>query len=377
MPAKFFKIKSKNKPYFLSIPSLDDFDYQEANTVDINIILEKPNISLYCLDFSRKWAIFVETDPEVDIDQFPFFYQAQYDHAKNLIAITFSELLEIGKQLEIPENLVIVYSVGRCGSTLVHSAFNQLENTLSLSEPGVYDQLVIMRQWDGSNDAEISELIESCTKILCTSSRLDDHSYRWVIKLRSYGIEIADLIFKHFPKAKIIFLYRDTETWMKSVFRASLGEIPNTVDSLKAMQNQVSQVSPLIHQDEQDQPLSYLQILTLAWLSVMEGYLRLHQQGVLALAIRFQDLITAPQQTIIEILKYCDLPTTNLIQVFEVLQKDSQADTILSKANLNNQQVELTEEDLKEIRATLQEHSTIKTSDFIVPNTLDLKRSEI
>lgn len=73
MPAKFFKIQSKNKPYFLSIPSLDDFHYQEANTVDINIILEKPNISLYCLDFSRKWAIFVETDPEVDIDQFPFF----------------------------------------------------------------------------------------------------------------------------------------------------------------------------------------------------------------------------------------------------------------------------------------------------------------
>jgi ribosomal protein S13 len=59
------------------------------------------------------------------------------------------------------------------------------------------------------------------------------------------------------------------------------------------------------------------------------------------------------------------------------LQKDSQADTILSKANLNNQQVKLTQEDLKEIRATLQEHSTIKTSDFIVPNTLDLKRSEI
>lgn len=69
----FLKSRAKINPISLSIPSLDDFHYQEANTVDINIILEKPNISLYCLDFSRKWAIFVETDPEVDIDQFPFF----------------------------------------------------------------------------------------------------------------------------------------------------------------------------------------------------------------------------------------------------------------------------------------------------------------
>jgi hypothetical protein len=359
MNAKTLIIKSKNKSYSLGIPYLADFEYQEGEIIDINIILEKSNISLYCLDFSQKWAIFVETPAAIDLYQFPFFYQAQYNHAQKLIRISFADLIEITKKLEIPQKLLLIYSVGRCGSTLLHSAFNQVKNTVSFSEPGVYSQLIIMRQWDGSNDVEISILIESCTKILCKSSESNHNLQNWVIKFRSYDIEIADLLFKHFPEAKIIFLSRDIKTWMKSMFRASLGEFPNTVESLQEMQNECSQIIALIANYKQNKPLSYVKMLTLGWISIMQRYRSFQEQGISSLAVRFEDLTIAPQKVITEILNYCDIPVTDFSQIFESLNQDSQSDTVLSQANLKKQQIELTEDDLNEIRETLKEHSSI------------------
>ncbi|MEA5536724.1 sulfotransferase domain-containing protein [Crocosphaera sp. XPORK-15E] len=367
--AKILQIKSKIKPHFLSIPSLEDFDYQEVERIDIDSIINQSNISLYCLEFSQKIAIFVETNPNINLYQFPFFYQAQYDYAQRLIAVTFEDLSKIAQEVEKPKKLVIIYSVGRCGSTLLNSIFNQIKNTVSFSEPGVYDQLVIMRQWDGSNDPEISQLVENCTKLLCRSFL----SYTQVIKFRSYGIELADLILKQFPEAKIIFLYRDAKSWIKSAFRASLGDIPNNIDSLLEIEKEASQISPLVANYQHNKSLSYVKILTLAWLSVMERYLSLETQFPSSIAVRFKTLKTSPKQTILELLKYCDLPITNLHQVLKVLEKDSQANTVLSKANLNKQEVELTTKDLKEIRETLKKSLTIVTPDFIVPNTLYLK----
>ncbi|GBF80253.1 sulfotransferase [Aphanothece sacrum] len=367
--AKILKINRKNKPHSLGIPCLEDFDYEEEKWIDINLIIHQPNINLYCLDFSEKLAIFVETNPGIDLYQFPFFYQAQYNHAQRLIVITFDDLSKIAQEREKPQKLILIYSVGRCGSTLLNSVFNQLENTVSFSEPGVYDQLVIMRQWDGSNDGQISQLVENCTKLFCKSGQTSTQ----VIKFRSYGIEIADLILQNFPEAKIIFLYRDIESWMDSAFRASLGKIPEQIDSLLEMDKEASQISPLIANYRKDKPLSYVKILTLLWLSVMERYLLLEKQFPSSIAIRFEDLKADSQQTVLEILKYCDIPTNNLSQVFEVLQKDSQADTVLSKMNLREQQVELTTKDINEIRETLKESLIILTSDFIVPNTLFLK----
>ncbi len=344
------QIKHKNKPYSLSIPSLDDFDYEEDTSINIDELISNPNISLYCLDFAQKLAIFVETNTDTKITQLPFFYQGQYEAAQRLIIISFAQLNEIAEKIEPPQKQILIYSVGRCGSTLLHSVFNQLKNTISFSEPGVYDQLVMMRQWDGSNEAEIGELVKNCTKLLAKSSNFSIQ----VIKFRSYGIEIADLLLKHFPDSKILFITREVESWMKSAFRASLGNIPTDINSLVEMQKEASQISPLIAKYQLNPPLSYVKILTLAWLSVKERYLSLEKQFPSSLVINFQDLNTTPKTTILDILKYCDLPTTNLDSVWEILNKDSQKNTVLAQENINEQSVKLTSQDLAEIREILK-----------------------
>jgi hypothetical protein len=230
---------------------------------------------------------------------------------------------------------------------------------------------VAIRERDGSNDAEVSELLQSCTKVLCKSPKHSSFPFTWAIKFRSFGIEIADLMFKHFPDAKTIFLYRDAETWLRSAVRAFVQDDINSAEYLAAIQASLSPLVPLIDKrfSEKGVSLSIAKIGTLMWLSVMECYLKLNQQAVPMLAVRFKELISLPKQTIKEVFKYCNIPTTDLEVVFQILDRDSQAGTVLSRANIQKNQFELPDDFMAEVERTLLEHPTIQTPHFVVPNT--------
>jgi hypothetical protein len=66
-----------------------------------------------------------------------------------------------------PRHSILIYSVCRCGSTLVSQALNQADGVVSFSEPDVYTQILMLREADGSSDPEVSALVRSCTKIIC------------------------------------------------------------------------------------------------------------------------------------------------------------------------------------------------------------------
>src|SRR5947209_19753985 len=55
-------IERKCKEVPIRIASPDDFSYSREGPIDPQLVLQNPNISLYCLDHARWQAIFVETD---------------------------------------------------------------------------------------------------------------------------------------------------------------------------------------------------------------------------------------------------------------------------------------------------------------------------
>jgi len=114
--------------------------------------------------------------------------------------------------------LILLYSVGRCGGTLVSRAVNRLDGVLGLDEPDVYNNIVLMRPRDGSRDVDLTRLLHSCTRLLHRPSRQDVKTL--FIKFRGTSTEIGDLMFKAFPASKGIFLYRNAETWAESAGRA-------------------------------------------------------------------------------------------------------------------------------------------------------------
>ncbi len=372
MDARILNIKSKKRKSSVSIASPTDFHFSEGDTIDAEVLIKRSNISLYCLDHENQRALFVETHVDVDLFLDPFYYQSQYENTIGLFAIPYVKLHRLASDMCFdPNRLILIYSVGRSGSTLLSSAFNKVEKIISLSEPDIYTQLVAIREWDKSNDAEVSELLQSCTKVLCNAPGHNMFPLTWTIKFRSFGIEIADLMFKHFPDAKIIFLYRDAATWSRSAACAFLKDDFNTVEYLAAIQTTLMPLVPLIDKcvSEKGECLSIAKIATFMWLSVMECYMKLCQQAVSMLAVRFQDLTALPKQTIEKVFEYCNIHTAYIKEAFKVLEQDSQAGTVLSRNYLQEKSVELPEDFLAEMERTLLEHPIVKTSHFVVPNT--------
>lgn len=221
MSGQFLYIQKKQKNNPALVADVSDFDYLEGEKIDdIAQVVSQRNVSLYCLDHQQKQVIFVETPSDIDIFAYPFLYQAQFEYAHRLIAISYETICQLAQTFKIPDNqLIFIYPVGRCGSTLLSRIFHQVEYVISLSEPDIFSQIVGLRMPDKSNDCQLAELLLVLTALLCKPNQLKNPSF-YVFKLRGFCIEIADILHKVFPHSKGIFLYRDAQKVVESCIRA-------------------------------------------------------------------------------------------------------------------------------------------------------------
>lgn len=373
MGGHVLQIQRKTRERSNSIVNLQDFDWTEAAAIDASTVLNNPNASLYCLDLDNKRFIFVETPPDQDLSAAPFYYQAQYELAQRLFAIPFKDFSPLTKTLEtiIKQQLVFIYSVGRCGSTLLSRIFAQADGVLSLSEPDVFSQLVALRNRDRSRDPEIAKLLKLCVGLICKPTaqdrRTSANSATCVIKFRSYGIELADLLHEVFPKAKAIFLYRNARSVVKSSIQAyselAKGRyiIQKNIDTYSLLIPLLKEYADRIDFDDPNATDLY----TTMWLSVMQRYVQLHTQKIPMVVLRYEDLVDQPELTIEAVFQYCRLEA-NLAKALQVMSHDSQQGSNLSQANTADQSLDDSQLDRK-INRLLSYHSTIQSPDFTPP----------
>jgi hypothetical protein len=361
------KERKRNNPIGFADPA--DFEFSDGSEIDPQLVVTNPLISLYCLDHANRRALFVETASGVDLSQAPFFYQAQYENTINLISVSYEMLHQLAKDISLDSHrLILVYSVGRAGSTLLGSVLNAVDGIVGISEPDVFTQLVALREWDGSNAAEISALVDTCLKLQCKPTKQIPQPSAWAIKFRSFSIELGDLLYAHYPHSKNIFLYRNAETWMVSSMRAFVDN--ESAPELRAWaQNWLKTVVPLIAEYVQTGGplLTVSAMMSMMWLSVMAAYLKLNAKGMPGLPVRYEDLKASPRETVQKIFAYCGLPITQMDKVYEALAKDSQAGSALSHEKIGEKKFELRAEHKADLAKALQAHHTIHSPDFIIP----------
>jgi hypothetical protein len=219
MEADVYEIEEKTKTCDIGVSSIADFRVRRSGQVDAQVLLDDPHITPYCLDDTRREAVFVESAPDSDPTAKPFFFLAQYQAALRLFTIPFETLNRLGDSAgDRFHTFIPMYSVGRCGGTLLSRVMNRAGSVLSLDEPDVYNNLVEMRPRDGSRDAEIEALVRSCTRLLFKPPK--PHVNTLFIKFRPQSIEIGDLLYRAFPSARTMFLYRNADTWARSAARS-------------------------------------------------------------------------------------------------------------------------------------------------------------
>lgn len=369
MTANLLVIKARKRQNPLGVADPSDFEFSEGQDVDPQVVITNPLISLYCLDHAKRQALFVESAPGVDLSQAPFFYQAQYENTVNLFGVSYETIHQLASNISFDsKNLVLVYSVGRAGSTLLGSALNAVDGVIGISEPDAFTQLVALREWDGSNKAEISALVESCMKLQCKPTEQIPNPVAWAIKFRSFSIEIGDLLFQYFPNSKNIFLYRHLESWTISTMRAFVEQEEN-LEFRTMIQMWLSTLVPSLarHVREDGSLLSFTSLGAHMWLAVMERYMELRKNGMPMLAIRYEDIATAPKEAIRTVLDYCRFSNVDMQAVYKILEQDSQAGSVVSQEILEQRDFKLTDAHRADLARVLQAHPLINSPDFIVP----------
>ena len=125
MTAQVFNVISRNKMMLFDAPAVEDFELSEIGLVDAQTIMENPAISLYCLEPGNQQAVFVVTPARDELLAAPFYYLGQYEQATQVLKISYETLEQLAGQVVLDDQrMVLIYSLGRSGTTVVSSAFS-------------------------------------------------------------------------------------------------------------------------------------------------------------------------------------------------------------------------------------------------------------
>ena len=369
MQAQLLTIEERTRFNDVAFVQPSDFRCREAGTIDAAVILSAPNLSLYCLDPERRRALFVETD--ADVQAAPFLYQAQYAAAQRLIGVPYEVLHALADRVVFDHaRLLLIYSVGRCGSTVVSRALRHAQGVVSLSEPDVYSQLQMLREADRRNEAEISALLRSCTHLYFAAAANRGGS-ALALKFRSFGIELSDLFLQNFPRARSVFLYRGGAAWARSVGRAFGFFKPEALPYMPSMQEAFARIVPLVAAfgERHARTIAPTELLACMWTSAMQRARSLQQQGVALLAARYEDTQAQPRALLSALFEHCGIVMHDAAEVERVLAEDAQAGTSISRDRLREQDAHDDGAQVAEVCRLIPSFDATLTADSILPRS--------
>jgi hypothetical protein len=303
---------------------LDDFHLREVHASEdlCASVAENRHVTPYCLDHENRRMIFAETPPEIELSARPFYYQAQYEAATRLIAIPYDRLPEVAARAHgRSADLIFIFSVGRCGSTLMSKMLGRLDDTYSLSEPDVFTDINYQHGLGRLTDNEAIRLLASAVRLV---NRPPTPRGRLVIKFRAQCIGIADLIYQQHPAASFVFMYRNALDCIDSYVRV-FGAVPLP-----------SQVFDRAFPYARSQPEKYRRLHRLGqpmlvWLVCAHTYLRLRESGLPFVAIKYEELVERLRETAARLFAHCGVSGTLIEQACEAITEDAQEGTPLAR----------------------------------------------
>ena len=373
MLATNFEITAKRRLDPVGFPDIKDFELQESGQIDAGEILANNDITLYALDFEKGLAVFVETASPAELSHAPFYYQAQYENAVRVITLPLETMIQLAQSVTMDDGkLIFIHSMGRCGSTLASKILAQVPGVINMSEPDTLTQLVVARFMQPDQQQMIKMLLDACTRLLCKTPV----QTAWVIKGRSWIIELGDWLHELYPCARNLYLYREAESWIKSNLSAFVSDAERTPEELHQLEIEVrgwmKLLVPSIARYDANQHLSLTGLTSLMWLDNMERYTELHQAGIKMMAIPYPSWKLDPRRTALAMLDYCGCCPDDLTAIEETLLKDSQAGSPVSQDAVKKKSTPTWVFDPAEMNRHLHNHAYIKTSDFEAANTLKL-----
>ncbi|MDO7413088.1 hypothetical protein Q5X48_14860 [Acinetobacter baumannii] len=288
---KILSIKNRFNPNATKILEQKDFETIAESVEGFNNF--PTSLLPTIIDWEKNEILLSDIDSLDSLNKFPFFYQWQRNKINNLYVLPF-EFLQKSSLVNNNVSPIFVFSIGRCGSTLLVNLCESL-GIKTISEP---DFLANISERIGSNHSEetISEILKWNTNLFSPFFGTSP-----LIKLRGSSIKDIEIFSKIFPNSKYIFMLREPMAWAKS--------------NIKAFN---------------DDPISLAYYLK----EGIEAYKKLFNLNLNLSLIWYEDLVDKPEEILCSLFGEKNFPVNYRSLIKDVMSKDSQEGSTISQSEL-------------------------------------------
>lgn len=333
MPATLYPIEGRTKQFELDYCTAADFNRGRPEAVPARRVLDEPGWSPYFVDAEAAEMHFVRLPPAIDLATVPFCHLTQYLEAEALLTMSFGDVADMASGLPDPV-VILIFSIGRCGTTLVSHALNGAANVQSLSEPACFEHRPLRAL--AARGMATSLVRSLCRLLFATRHRASADTL--AVKFRSQALFVAPVFRAALPKARYLFMYRDALSWGESFYQflTDVG-MPNPPDEngrrihwmMATADTPLNELGRFMDLDER--PIAVERMLAAPWVLQLERYSALLEQGLPFLALRYNELMADRHAELERVLTHCGLPVTSISEALKAFDQDSQEGTVLAR----------------------------------------------
>jgi hypothetical protein len=332
MICEVFDIKDRSAAFkIVDFDSHTCFTRSGQRKESAEILLHETGWTLFSFDFKRSQAVFLDIGVDCDVSKAPFTYLVQFETAKRQALISFEDFLVLAERIEDPRNLVHLFNMGHCGSTLLHHVFNHVPGVWCNSEMICFANLAFAR--DSVDQSTLRKLTRAALRFMT---------------LFPYASAAQTIITKHFsqstfqiktvheavPNAKSMFMYRDGKSWSNSFYHfvQKVGgtmiiplDMRNFVWGIMSANAPRADIDGIV--DLEADVVTFDRIAAVGWALHIKHYLKAIQEGVPMMAVRYNELTKDREKTIGRIFDYLGISRDAVIGTLQAFDKDSQKGT--------------------------------------------------
>lgn len=332
MTANLHEIIDRQQSFAGAVRDISDFILNCGREVSPDAVLASPDWSLYAIDVETERALFVELPAGTDLAQAAFVYMTQYALARRVIIMSLDQMVALSERVSLPENFGILFSTGRCGSTLASRILAQIPDVWSLSEPDVFENLAFARFL--IPQGRMIELIRAATRLVFRPPVGRDIR-TFVIKPRSESIVQAPEFAKAVPQSRNVFMYRDAEGYVNSLYQFVQKMVGHDVFFSPAIDNlgwpftSVNAPPELLDNffPEGRDKAGTSETMAVGWVLRIRAYLDAVEQGLRMQPLHYRDLNTNRRSETARMLQGFAISLDHLDLAMKGFEEDSQKGT--------------------------------------------------
>jgi hypothetical protein len=325
-------------------------------------ILDNDEITLMCINDES--AVFVQAR-EKGLQLWhssvtPFIRLSQMYHGKRLIVLPLASFHKLADSVGDPKKLIFFFNCARCGSTLMGQTLEFTDRCVVISEPDA-PQIISVKYRKEGDTPELRRLAKSVIRMECRPfNSFQPPPDAYMVKLIATAAIGLPFLMKLFPEAKCLFMYRDPIKVSKSVYRLHYAW-PSMCMAymLGGLSGKLTaSIVDSMGYDGKDYNIRLKHGLTLGvvvYAIAMRQYLDLRKQGIDVVAVRYEDVMARPRETVEKVFRHCNLPLEWVDKGMKGLDVDSQRNTPLSRDNIGGlYEPQLTPDAKKDLSAMLR-----------------------